>query len=250
MARDEWFRRWFGREYLELYPHRDREEARRGVELFLESAGVPAGARVLDIGCGAGRHLAALREAGREAVGVDLSVPLLRRAREDLGRGSPVACGDMRHLPVATGSVDGVTSYFTSFGYFDTPSEDRHALREMRRVLRSDGAFLLDYLNAEQVRSSLVPREVTEVRGRRVRQERRIEGDRVVKRIEIEPREADDGADGSPRVYHERVRLYGPDELEELLRGEGLRPRARFGGYGGESHGPGSPRLILVGRAD
>ena len=29
-----WFRDWFGNEYLALYPHRDRAEARQAVELL------------------------------------------------------------------------------------------------------------------------------------------------------------------------------------------------------------------------
>ena len=37
-----WFRDWFGREYLALYPHRDRAEARRAVALLHGTPGLRA----------------------------------------------------------------------------------------------------------------------------------------------------------------------------------------------------------------
>src|SRR5918998_3871860 len=39
------------------------------------------GERVLDLGCGAGRFVAALRDAGAEAIGVELAEAALERAR-------------------------------------------------------------------------------------------------------------------------------------------------------------------------
>ena len=39
-----WYQEWFGEEYLELYAHRDEEEARRQVAFFREHAGRVDGA--------------------------------------------------------------------------------------------------------------------------------------------------------------------------------------------------------------
>lgn len=243
---EEWFRRWFGPEYLALYPHRDRAEAERAVRLFLEEGGVGEGARLLDVGCGAGRHLAALRRRSVDAVGLDLSAALLEEARDSAGSGVslPLVRGDMRRMPFAAGTFDAVTSFFTSFGYFSQRG-DRRTLSEIRRVLRPGGRYLLDFLNAEQVRRELVPEEEGTVRGRRVRQTREIRDGHVVKRIEIEP--GDPG--GSAAVFHERVRLYQPGELAEMLRRAGLPPAARFGDYRGGEHRDDSPRLIVIGRS-
>lgn len=239
-----WFRRWFGPEYLALYPHRDREEAERGVRLFAEVADVPPGGRLLDVGCGPGRHLAAFRERGLDPVGLDLSRPLLRRARETTDGRVPLVRGDMRRLPLTAGSFEAVTSFFTSFGYFESPEEDRRVLDEMRRVLRPGGTFLLDFLNAEQVRRELVPEEEDVVRGRTVRQSREIRDGCVVKRIEIESE-----GEASPSVFHERVRLYEPGELTEMLEEASLSVRARYGDYTGDAHDARAPRFIVVGRA-
>lgn len=237
---EPWYRRWFGEDYLELYPHRDREEARRAVELFLERAAVPRGP-VLDLACGAGRHLDAFRAAGRRAIGLDLSAPLLREAA-GTHRGRLVR-GDMRRLPFAASRFAGVTSFFTSFGYFHDPDDDLRVLGEAARVLRPDGMLLLDYLNATKVRSELVRRDEQEIGGRRIRQRRRIDGGVVEKRIEI----LDEAGEPSS-VFHERVRLYGPRELSRLLEEAGFTVEARFGDYDGTDYGTTAPRTILVAR--
>lgn len=243
--REAWFRRWFGPEYLALYPHRDREEAERGVRLFLEEADLRRGERLLDVGCGPGRHLAGFRERGLEAFGLDLSRPLLRRARDVTGGRAPLVQADMRRLPLGSRAFDAVTSYFTSFGYFASPGEDRLVLSELRRVLRPGGAYLLDFLNAEQVRRELVPEEEDTVDGRIVRQTRSIRDGCVVKRIEIHP----PGEDGSPEVFHERVRLYEPEELVAMLKEASLSVEARYGDYEGGEHETSSSRIIVLGRA-
>ena len=240
----DWFRDWFGEEYLSIYPHRDEREAEEAVRLFLAAAPPPSAAPVLDLACGAGRHLRELLAAGVPAVGLDLSLELLQRSRRASPRGHLVRA-DMRRLPVADAVLGGVTSFFTSFGYFATREEDAEVAREMRRVLRPDGAFLLDFLNAGRVREELVAKDVREVRGVRVRQSREILGDTVVKRIRIES----GSDDGGPREFEERVRLYEPRDLERLLGASGLATTARFGDYGGTPFTPGSPRLILAGRA-
>ena len=240
----EWFREWFGETYLDLYPHRDEAEAERAVRLLAELCPVEGG-RALDLACGGGRHLGPLRAAGWRPVGLDLSRALLGRARDREGGRAGLVRGDMRILPFGAGSFSAVAQFFTSFGYFATREEDAAVLGEVARVLHPGGCALLDFLHADHVRSTLVPEDETTVDGTRVRQERRIEGDAVVKRIEIEP-----GATGGPeRVFHERVRLYEPEELEAMMERAGLRVTERRGDYGGGRLGPGSTRVILLGRA-
>lgn len=243
-AGEAWFRQWFGEEYLRLYPHRDEEEAARAVELLLETSDLAPGTRVLDLACGAGRHLTPLRAAGLTATGLDLSLPLLRRAAARAGRPGLV-CGDMRSLPFAAGVFGAVAQFFTSFGYFATREEDRRVLGEVRRVLADGGTFLLDFMNAERVREELVPEDTQRIEGRTVRQVRWLDDDTVVKRIEI-----GDPEEGRGEVFHERVRLYEPGELGRMLAGAGLEPRARYGDYRGRPfRSDESPRLLILGEA-
>lgn len=240
----EWFRDWFGDAYISLYPHRDEDEARAGVELFVRSASPPPGSRILDLACGAGRHLQRLRARGFEATGMDLSAVLLREAGKRPGVSGSLVRGDMRALPFADESFAALVNFFTSFGYFMTAEEDLGVVREIRRVLQPGAPFIMDYLNAAWVMDRLEPETRSRVNGRDVRQTRWIEENQVFKRIELF---GEDG--GEPEVFHERVRLYDLPALDALLRDHGLTPEERFGGYDGRPFGPETPRLILRGRA-
>jgi len=240
----EWFHEWFGEEYLALYPHRDEREAREAVALYRTFASPVPGDRVLDLACGAGRHLREMRAAGFDAIGLDLSAVLLRAARDE-GADVPLIRGDMRRLPFTASAFGGLTSFFTSFGYFADPADDREVLAEMSRVLMPGGTFMLDFLNASRVRAELVPEDRRVVGEERVIQRREISGGVVVKRIRIEPL-----AGGAARGFEERVRLYTCDELVALLAEAKLVVDQPLGDYRGGPFGPASPRLILAGRRD
>ena len=241
----DWYRQWFGEEYLALYPHRDEEEAREAVDLVVRSLSVINGP-VLDLACGAGRHMREFSRRGIAAVGLDLSSRLLREGRA-VAPDSIVAQGDMRYLPFADGSFALVVNFFTSFGYFAKPEEDQRVLTEIRRVLRSGGRFMLDFLNAERVRRNLVSEDARFVDGRLVTQTRRLEDDGrvVVKEIRLSATETGQ----PPSTFYERVRLYSPDELVSLLRAARLEPEATFGDYSGGPACSDCPRHILLGHA-
>lgn len=66
------------------------------------------GARVLDLGCGAGRDLLTLRHAGFKCIGVDLSRQLASIARAHAG--APTLAADMRTLAYGKAEFDGVVA--------------------------------------------------------------------------------------------------------------------------------------------
>jgi len=233
----EWFEEWFGEEYLQLYPHRDQAEADRAVALVARATGLRPGWRVLDVGCGAGRHARAFRAAGARCVGLDLSRTLLRIARGVTD--APLVRADMRELPVRLGSMDLTVSLFTSFGYFERDEEHAGALREMAGTLRPGGWFVIDFLNPSEVRARLVPRERVPVLGGEVDVARSVspDGHYVCKSI-VTP-------DG--RKFVERVRLFEPAEISAMLGHAGIDVRHRFGDYDAGPMCPGSPRTILAG---
>jgi SAM-dependent methyltransferase len=241
----EWYRDWFGEEYLALYPHRDEEEARAAVDLVSRGCAPPEGL-ILDLACGAGRHMLEFERRGLKVIGLDLSAALLKQAHDSNGDLRLVR-GDMRHLPFADGSFHFVANFFTSFGYFADPEEDARVLGEIRRVLKPGGCFALDFLNAERVRAGLVDGDERLHDGRRVVQKRRLEEDGKVVVKEIRIFDADD--DRTLGTYYERVRLYSPAELEEMLRAACLEPERSYGDYSGSPAGPEAPRFILFGHA-
>lgn len=234
----EWFKEWFNEEYLALYPHRDAGDAERLVRLLQDALPWRAGWQVLDVGCGAGRHTRALEAAGARCIGLDLSATLLQRAR--LVTDAPLIRADMRYLPVRAASMDLTVNLFTSFGYFRTDQEHQRALGEMAATIRPGGWFVIDFLNAESVASTLVPRSNSESDGVPVEVTRHIvdAGRFVEKRIRM----------GGGREWLERVRLLTAAELEAMLQRASVSVELRFGDYDGGPLAAGRPRVILAGR--
>jgi SAM-dependent methyltransferase len=234
----EWFEQWFGEEYHALYPHRDSEDARRAVELIRRVAPWRPGSAVLDLACGAGRHAAELESAGARVTGLDLSPAMLHRARQRTQ--ALLVRGDMRALPFRAGSFGLVVNLFTSFGYFRSDAEHGQVLRQVALVLEPGGRFILDYLNAEQVRRTL-RRGSEEISdgdvGARVRRRFSEEGLYVVKEIELR---------AENRSFQERVRLFTAQELEALMVDAGLEVVEQFGDYDGCPPAGDAPRSILV----
>lgn len=235
----DWFEEWFGEEYLALYPHRDEEEARIAATLIASHVGTDPQAPALDLACGAGRHARALGERWW-SVGLDLSPALLHVARAG-NPGAPFVRADMRELPFRDGAFALVVNLFTSFGYFRDDAQHERVVREVSRVVRRGGSFLLDYLNAPHVVATLVPHDEQRVGSRVVEQERAISADGrfVSKTITL--------SDES-RTFVERVRLFTRAELEGLLDRAGFEVSAVLGDYDGTPHHDGAPRAILVGR--
>lgn len=243
----EWYERSFGDDYMVVYRHRNWERAIEEVRQMMRWLELPQGSSLLDVGCGMGRHAVALAEMGYQMSGVDLSEPLLQEAREHDGNGHVRwEHGDMRSLPYPDSCFDATLNLFTSFGYFNE-QDNRRVLHEQRRVLRSDGCFVIDFLNAEEVRRKLVPlsEHVDEQTGWMIREQRRIESDAVCKTITIVTRS------GEERHYEECVKLYGLDWFEEALAEAGMRITRTAGSYDGASYiRSESKRLIISGRAN
>jgi SAM-dependent methyltransferase len=234
----EWFEEWFGEEYLQLYPHRDEAEAERAVALIARATGLAAGWNVLDVGCGPGRHARAFQAIGARCVGLDLSLTLLRVARGVTD--APLVRGDMRRMPIRPGSMDLTVSLFTSFGYFEHDEEHAAALGEMVATLRPGGWFVIDFLNAAEVRRRLVERETVTVQGGRAEVSRTMSPDgRYVCKSIVTP---------AGRRFTERVRLFDQGQMSAMLRDAGVDVRHRFGDYNASPLQADSPRTILAGR--
>lgn len=231
-----WYQEWFGEEYLELYSHRDEEEARLQVVFLRQQLGLIR-RPLLDLACGMGRHVQELQTHGYNPVGCDLSYVMLRTGLRDYGP-MPVARADMRHLPFGDGAFGGLVNFFTSFGYFETEEENFQVVKEMSRVLERGAPFLFDYLNVNRELDQLVRAETRETPLGQVKIERWFDGsDRSFnKRITI----------GQKR-YLERVRGYDLDEISAMFTACQLSIRSAFGNFDGSKFDRTSPRLILVG---
>ncbi len=105
---------------------------------------LPAGARVLDAGCGTGHQVADLVAAGYSAVGVEPAVEMRTRAGA-LNPGVEVVDGSITDLPFEDASFDAVIA-LEVLRYLPR-SDNLAAYREMRRILRPGGLLFVTMVN-------------------------------------------------------------------------------------------------------
>jgi SAM-dependent methyltransferase len=235
-----WFQAAFGAMYPIVYAHRDDAAAAREAAFAQNVLGIGPEHRVLDLACGDGRHLAAFSALGLTAVGVDLSDALLVRARV---RRLVVVRADLRALPFRSDAFDHATSFFTSFGYFESEDENLQVLREAARVLRPRGRLLLDVPDREALERGLVARSEFVREGLRMQCDREIDRGRVRKRVRV----LNGGGEEVAR-FEESVRIYTLPELEAALLRANFRTFRKHGGFDGRPVGQGERYLVAAER--
>jgi 23S rRNA (guanine745-N1)-methyltransferase len=158
----------------------------------VRALGLPAGATVLDVGCGEGYYLGSLaRELGVEAHGVDLSSAAIALAARRYPGGTWVVANADRSLPWAANAFDLVLSI-----------DARLNPAEMRRVLKPGDRLLV----AVPAADDLVELRAAVLGEGRLRD--RLEG--------AAGRLAADFALEGRRTVRDRARL-GPDEVRDAL---------------------------------
>jgi SAM-dependent methyltransferase len=139
-----------GREFEALAEHAGEAYLRysftRGtqqeVSFLVQTLGLSRGERVLDVGCGPGRHSKALNALEIDVVGLDLSHRFLREA----GSGAWVR-GDARQLPFGSGAFDAAICLCQG-GFGLVRGDDAVVVTEIARVLRPGGRIALSAFSA------------------------------------------------------------------------------------------------------
>lgn len=171
------------------------------VQDVFQREGVAPGARLLDIGCGAGLIANPLASAGYEVFGVDQSAPSLETARRRASPGSKVhyAEGNAYKLNFPDQSFDSVML----LDFLEHVEEPGRALREAIRVLKPNGVLLFYTFNRTFIAGLL-----------------------AVKAVEFIARDC-------PKNFHLLRMFIKPKELEDMLAKDefkvkeyrGLRPQ-------------------------
>ncbi len=238
----EWFEEWFNtEEYLNVYRHRNDAEAEQLVELIIANTDLRQKADVIDLACGTGRHSILFAERGFNVTAVDLSENLLSVARasaESLGLEINFVTADLRNFCI-TSKFDLAVNLFTSFGYFESDAENFSLFTDASDLLKDEGYFVIDYFNADYIRKNLVPHSESIINGKKIIQERKIQGDRVIKEITV-------AKNGTRRSYRESVRMYSESELKAGLEKSGLRIIKTFGDFNGSRFDLNSSSRIII----
>jgi len=242
---NQWYKDWFNtEEYLNVYRHRNDDDAKRLVNLILSEIPLSGNARVLDLACGAGRHSILFAEKGYRVTAVDLSENLLTVAKKSADtahvKADFVQC-DLRYFSVSA-KFDLAVNLFTSFGYFVEDRENFKVFDVSYEHLNPGGYFVLDFFNRNYLEENLIHETVEESSGETIVQRRSIVDNRVIKKITILK-------DGNEKQYHESVRMYGRDELIKAITGCGYEIKNLFGDFEGNIFDPDkSNRIIIIAR--
>lgn len=130
------------------------------ITFLVETLGLEPGDRVLDVGCGPGRHAHALGAQGIEVVGIDISSRFIELARVDAPSGVTFDRVDARALPYVA-EFDAVISLCQgAFGLAGAPGQasgqpgssqldpDGGVLDGMARALRPGGRLAMSAFSA------------------------------------------------------------------------------------------------------
>jgi SAM-dependent methyltransferase len=176
---------------------------------------------VYDAGCGRGRHLIPMLNAGIDARGLDISASNVAAAKNALQHHghdtSRATLGDVAAHRLAK-PVDLVLSMLSSFGYADDDGNSR-SLLAMRANLRHGGLLVLDLPNREQMVANFLARTWAEVGGYHYLMHYDFDfetGYRDSWLRVISP-------DLTIRSYFHRVRIYTTAELKRMLANAGFR---------------------------
>ena len=113
------------------------------VGFLIEELGLRPGMRVLDVGCGPGRHAHALIAKGIDVVGLDIAMTFLQSAGEGMWVRS-----DARRLPFSDRSFDAAISLCQGgFGLLGG-EDDAGVVKEMARVVKKGGGVALSAFSA------------------------------------------------------------------------------------------------------
>jgi SAM-dependent methyltransferase len=132
-----------GEHYVQAFPHKDGQIA--AGEWLIER--LPAGSRVLDVGCGTGTPTARrLVDAGHDVTGIDISDGMLALARRDVPEAEFVHL-DAMELDHSMGDFSAIVAFFSLLMLPRTDIPD--VLDRIHDNLEPGGHFLLSMVEAD-----------------------------------------------------------------------------------------------------
>ncbi len=159
-----WYASWFDTPFYHiLYQDRDEKEAAFLIKRLLSHLELNPPAKILDLACGKGRHSRYLNYLGYDVVGLDLSQQSIAYAKQYEN--------DLLHFEVHDKLIpypkkfDAVFNLFTSFGYFEEPTDNIRVIENIKSSLKPNGFGVIDFMNAYKEQNSLVAEETKTVDG-------------------------------------------------------------------------------------
>ena len=241
---NEWYKEWFDSDYYhKLYFNRDEAEAHAFIDRLLQHLKPAPQSRMLDAGCGRGRHSRYLAAKGFDVTGIDLSFRSIHFAQPYESENLHFYQQDMR-LPSWINYFDYAFNFFTSFGYFHTRRENEDAVRSLVNNIKPGGSLLFDYLNVHYAEEHLVHNEVKTIEETGYEIHRWHNASHFFKRIIIR-----DAALEKPMEFTEKVAKLSLGDFTDMLSFFKVQVQEVFGDYALHAYdAKTSPRLIVIGK--
>ena len=238
-----WFTEWFNSPYYPvLYKNRDAQEARFFMDNLMHCLNLNFENKILDMGCGRGRHAVYLNAKGMDVTGIDIAPESIAYARQFENERLHCYVHDMRES-FRTHEFCCVLNLFTSFGYFETEAENIQVVRAAAQALRKGGKLVIDFMNIYKTMNKLVAYEMKEVNGIRFEISRRVENSFILKDIYFSHQ-------GASYHFQERVKALCLEDFLDYFEATGITLRQTFGNYALAPYDPcASDRLILIAEA-
>lgn len=236
----EWFENWFNSPfYHKLYNNRDHEEADFFISNLINHLKLKNNAQIWDLACGKGRHSIKLNSLGYNVIGTDLSANSIKEANLSANNSLDFFIHDMR-TPFRINFFDAVFNLFTSIGYFDNERDNTKVFENVYNALKPNGVFVIDYLNPFKVKSCMVENATVNKEGIDFVITKRIENNRIIKRIEFK-------VNGVNHYFEEKVFLYDTNAFSKFADGTGFKLIQQFGDYAlNDYNEQTSDRLIMI----
>lgn len=237
-----WFKDWFNSPYYhQLYVNRDEQEAAAFIDLLITHLHPPAGAAMLDVACGKGRHSIQLAGKGFDVTGIDLSEESIEEALQSENDSLHFYRHDMR-LPFRINYYDYAFNFFTSFGYFKTKREHDNAIRTIAQSIKHKGCFIMDYLNVPFTEAQIEPTTIKEIDGIVFNITKWFDDTHFYKKIVVK-----DPAVEEPLEFTERVAKFSLADFTQMFARQGLVIQEVYGDYNFSRYDEAySSRLIMI----
>ncbi len=219
-------KKYYGSQGKYLKEHENyfsEKQLQNDVDFLIDVLNLKRKDKILDLACGHGRHTIELKKRGFDIDGLDFSDYLLKIAKDH---------AKQEHLQIKfykqnihsinlKTKYDKVFLFFSEFGLFDA----NKVLKNVSKILRINGLFLLDYDNVFRLIQYLIKHPKAPYK---------------FDFNNMELREKQKNSQG--------VRYYIAPELKNLFQNNGLKVISIYGNYAKDSLNVNSKRIILIGK--
>lgn len=132
--------------YNAFYQNKDYQAEVKQVDALMRKYQIEEIHRILNFGCGTGRHDMALAEMGYECTGIDMSAEMIEIAKKNAGDGTRNIVFENADIRMYRSGVkyDAVISLFHVMSYQNSNEDIIAAFQSARRALDKGGIFLFD----------------------------------------------------------------------------------------------------------